>query len=84
MKNQQPRFAVQFRISFAAIAFLFLSTVAFAQFDSATVLGTIRDSSGAVIDSAKVTLKNVNTGIAAVSEANNQGNFQFLNVPIGT
>ena len=84
MKNQQPRFAVQFRISFAAIACLFLSTVAFAQFDSATVLGTIRDSSGAVIDSAKVTLKNVNTGIAAVSEANNQGNFQFLNVPIGT
>ena len=36
-----------------------------AQFDSASVLGTVRDSSGAAMAGAKVTLENTKTGIAA-------------------
>ena len=40
---------------------------AFAQFDAATVLGTVRDSSGAVVPGATVALKNVATGITATS-----------------
>jgi hypothetical protein len=66
------------------VAFLLLPAVAFAQFDAATVLGTVRDSSGAIVPGATVTLKNVSTGIAATAVSDESGNYQFLNVRIGT
>ena len=42
---------------------LCLARLAIGQFNSAAVLDTITDSSGAVIAGAKVTLNNVKTGI---------------------
>ncbi len=36
-----------------------------AQFDTAVVLGTVRDGSGAVVPAASITLKNTETGITA-------------------
>jgi Cna protein B-type domain. len=65
-------------------ALLLCLNLAVAQFDSATVLGTVHDSSGAIIGAAKVTLKNVKTGISTVADTDENGNYQFLNVPIGT
>ena len=56
----------------------------FAQFDAATVLGTVRDSSGGVVPGATVTLKNAATGIAATAVTDENGSYQFLNVRIGT
>ena len=38
---------------------------AYAQFDTATVVGTVRDNTGAVVPGATVTLTNLDTGIAA-------------------
>jgi len=61
-----------------------LATTAFAQFETATVLGTLKDSSGAVIIGGKVTLENVKTGVAAVAQTNDAGNFDFVNVQVGT
>ena len=61
-----------------------LPAAAFAQFDAATVLGTVRDASGAVVPGATVTLKNAATGITATSVTDQQGSYQFLNVRIGT
>src|SRR3982750_4216520 len=55
-----------------------------AQFESASVLGTVRDSSGAAMANAKVTLENVKTGIAQTTQSDSDGNYQILNVPIGT
>jgi hypothetical protein len=57
---------------------------ALAQFESASVLGTVRDSSGAAMANAKLTLENVKTGIAQSSVSDGDGNYQILNVPIGT
>jgi hypothetical protein len=54
-----------------------------AQFDTATVLGTVRDTSGAVVAGAKVTLSNVETGIKAQASTDSNGNYEFLNVRIG-
>jgi hypothetical protein len=60
------------------------STVCLGQFETATVLGTVRDPSGAAMVGSKVTLENVKTGVSAVSTANDAGNFEFINVAIGT
>src|SRR6476646_1524010 len=60
-----------------------LSGCALAQFDSATVLGTVRDPSGAVIAGARITLRNVNTGVTATGKTDASGNYEFLTVKIG-
>ena len=79
------------RIPFAirsALIGLFASclcpAISAAQFDAATVLGTVRDSSGAVVPGATVTLKNVATGITANSVSDQHGDYQFFNVRVGT
>lgn len=59
------------------------ATAVFAQFDSATVLGTVRDSADAVVPNANVTLKNTDTGIVVTATTDAEGNYQFLNVKIG-
>ncbi len=69
--------------AFAAAALL-LPASAFAQFDSSTVLGAVKDSSGAVIPGATVTLKNAATGITATAVTDADGSYQFLNVRVGT
>ena len=54
---------LQFRfLVFAAFLFLSLAPVASAQ-DTATLTGTVRDNTGAVIPGATVTVKNMATGI---------------------
>jgi hypothetical protein len=62
----------------------FFCSVVSAQFDSATVLGTTRDSAGAVVASVTVTLKNTETGNVVTASTDAEGNYQFLNVKIGT
>src|SRR5919106_300991 len=68
----------------AVAAVLLLTGNAYAQFDTATVLGTIRDSSGAVVPGATVTLTNVRTGITASTTTEQEGHYLFLNVRVGT
>lgn len=55
-----------------------------AQFDTATVLGTVSDTNGAVVPNATVTLKNVQTGVVATATTDESGNYQFTGVKIGT
>jgi hypothetical protein len=62
---------------------LLLVSSAFAQFDTATVLGTVRDADGNVVAGAKVTLTNTGTGIAVTAVTDENGGYQFLNVKIG-
>ena len=72
------------RVWVCALACLLLSRPAMAQFDTATVLGTILDASGAAVPGATITLKNADTGITATTVTDGQGAYQFLNVRIGT
>jgi hypothetical protein len=60
-----------------------VAPAAFAQFDTATVVGTVRDDSGGVIPGATVTLTNLDTGITAVRVTDENGNFEFQTVRIG-
>jgi len=55
----------------------------FAQFDSAEVLGNIRDQSGGVVPQAALTLLNIDTGLLSKTTADESGNYTFSNVKIG-
>jgi len=60
-----------------------LPVSAFAQFETATVLGTVKDASGAVMPGAKVTLENLGTGIKETAKTSTEGSYQFLAVKLG-
>ena len=54
-----------------------------AQFETATVLGYVRDSSGAVVPSASVTLTDEQTKTSVTAQTNAQGSYEFPDVKIG-
>jgi hypothetical protein len=55
----------------------------FAQFDSAAIVGTVRDEKGGAISGAKVVLKNNDTGILQTTTSSDSGDFTFPTVRIG-
>src|SRR5258706_13558567 len=70
-------------VSLCVFALLLSASAAFAQFDSATVLGTVRDTSNAVVPAAKVTLTAVETGISIVRTSSDAANYEFSAVKPG-
>src|SRR6476469_9728509 len=54
-----------------------------AQFDTATVVGTVKDTSGAIVPDAKVTLTNTETGVNVVRTTTSDGNYEFATVRPG-
>jgi len=68
-----------------SMVFLFVlcSTQALAQFETATVLGYVRDSSGAAIPSANVSLINEETKSQVTVHSNAQGAYEFTDVKVG-
>ena len=70
-------------VSLCVCVLLLTASAAFAQFDSATVLGTVRDTSNAVVPAAKVTLTAVETGISIVRTSSDDGNYEFSAVRPG-
>jgi len=67
-----------------AVLLASLPTALMAQFETASVLGTLKDGTGAVIVNGKVTLENIKTGVTSGAVSNESGNFDFLAVQIGT
>lgn len=67
----------------AGFVLLVLCASAFAQFETAVVLGTVRDASQAAVPGAKVTLVNLGTGIQSTTTTDDSGNYLFNNVKIG-
>jgi hypothetical protein len=67
-----------------AVAACLAALPAFAQFDTGAVLGSVFDSSGAVVTGAKVTLENTRTGVLASTVTNAAGNYEFFNVRLGS
>lgn len=56
---------------------------AMAQLSTASVNGTVRDSSGSIISGATLLLKNVETGVERTAVSNDSGNYSILNIPPG-
>src|SRR5579872_347405 len=59
------------------------SVVGFAQLDTASIVGTVLDPSGAVIPNASVVAENQNTGARFDTSTNGEGNFVVPVLPIG-
>lgn len=68
-------------MAYIAILLLTLGSVAgryaVSQVTTADVLGTVSDATGAIIPGAKVTLKNLGTGVTATTQSNETGNYLF-------
>src|SRR5271154_5073459 len=47
------------------------------------ISGTVRDSSGAVVPKATVTVTNTDTGVAQTVSTDDRGAYSFLNLPVG-
>jgi len=59
------------------------ASTALAQFDTAAVVGTVRDVSGGVVSGAQVTLTATETGISTVRTSTSDGNYEFAAVKPG-
>jgi hypothetical protein len=66
-----------------AIVALFSSSVLHAQYDNGSVVGTIRDASGAVIPGAAVTITNDATGQVSKATTNGSGDYEAPSLHVG-
>jgi len=62
---------------------LFSGRLAFAQADQGTITGVVKDSAGAVIQNAQVTLTNTDTGLVLQVKSDGSGVYVFSPVKIG-
>src|SRR5262245_50354321 len=68
---------------FSVLLLLVGASPARAQFDTASVVGTVRDQSGAAIPGAKVTLTNTATSVSVTQTTRTDGNYEFVTVKPG-
>src|SRR5258708_175360 len=62
---------------------LFTALTAFGQTDTATIVGTVLDQSGAVLPNAEVTITNIGTNLKMTIKSDNSGNFVATPLKIG-
>ena len=74
---------MRFRAVTLLVLCVALSVCAWAQGSSATLLGTVADTSGAAIPAAAVEAKNVGTGVTQTVTADDQGRFRIPDINIG-
>ncbi len=73
-----------------ALAFFTLMVLALgvqkgrAQTFRGTILGTVSDTSGAVVPGASITVRNPDTGLVRTTETQTDGSFTISELPIGT
>jgi len=72
------------RLRLFILAMLMSVVVCQAQLDTATILGTVTDSSGAVMPGAKVQVKNMGTGATVELTTDQNGGFVAPILPVGT
>ena len=66
------------------LVMLMTSSTAFAQQSSAVINGTIKDSSGAVVQGATITLISNDTSVSRTSVSNSSGTYVFIDIQPGS
>ena len=67
----------------AAVVFLLLCTPLHAQYDNGSLVGTVRDASGAAIANAAVTITNADTAIVTQAKTNTSGDYEAPSLHVG-
>jgi hypothetical protein len=71
------------RLLIFAVALVLCCTCASAQVITGTILGSVKDSSGAAVPGAKITITNTQTNVVTHSSSNETGNFTVPLLPSG-
>ncbi len=77
------RHSVLFPVSYLLAAAIIMPSSLFAQFETASVLGYVRDASGAFVPGASVILINQETQAQETVQTNAQGAYTFTDVKVG-
>ena len=75
--------SIYWKLSFALLLSLLLGGSGNAQLSTATLYGTITDSTGAAIPKANVTITQTDTGFVRTVVTNDSGNYRADFLPIG-
>jgi Carboxypeptidase regulatory-like domain/TonB-dependent Receptor Plug Domain len=67
----------------AAAMLLLIPALATAQVDTGTILGSVKDASGAAVPGAQVTARNVDTNVARSAKTDATGQYELRFMPIG-
>src|SRR5258708_1173128 len=70
-------------IASVALFFFVSSGEGIAQFDTATVLGSVHDASKAAVPGVTVTISNLDKGISVSRTTDGEGNYEFPSLAIG-
>ena len=73
----------QFRLLLLSLVVMLGSELGYAQSTTATILGVVKDQSGAVLPQATVTAQNTGTGSGRTVTTDPQGRYQISDLPIG-
>jgi len=71
-------------IVFSTVFFFMSAALSQGQNSRGTILGHVQDASGAVVQGAKVTAKNVNTGVLNHFKTGSAGDYVFVDLIPGT
>jgi len=82
LRRRQPR-QIVYGMLLSACALIAVPS-ALAQYDTATVVGTVSDPKGAAVTNADVTLRNVDLGTLLTRKTDSRGSYEFPDVQIGT
>jgi outer membrane receptor protein involved in Fe transport len=84
-KRRRPalRFAVFVTIALLSLSAPILITHTAAQTNKATILGEIKDEQGNVVSKAKVTARNIDTGIPRETTTDMEGRYRLSELPLG-
>jgi hypothetical protein len=78
------------KLRFALVVFFLVAPVSlipsllWAQTFRGTILGTVTDPQGAVVSAAKITVRNVNTGLERSTTTSADGSYAVPELPTGT
>ena len=72
-----------FQIILFTFALLCFASVSLGQ-STATLQGTVKDEKGSVVPGAKVTARNLATGIERTTQSDSDGNYQIASLPVGS
>ncbi|HYR91200.1 MAG TPA: TonB-dependent receptor [Terriglobia bacterium] len=73
----------QFRVLFLLLAMVVAASFAVAQLPTGTILGVVRDASGAILPGAGLTVTNTETALSRTAISSEDGSYRFPALPAG-